>query len=255
MTCHSAAATRLVVLLLLATGLAGCESRDSLPSSPSQLPGPAATSGPAAPAPTPQPTPTGIQPAVTAITPDRGSTTGGAWGTIMGTGFETGATVTFGSTPMRIWVREPTSILFSTSLPHAAGTVDVIVINPGGRASTLPGGYTYAPAESFDFNEDWIAHAGPDYETDMRFTIRNNVLVSLSCGTSATLTPSTPPSIRNGEFSFLSEDGLSISGRLVSPVNAVGMINAPGCTDARWWADRGEVSRAGFSPDEWRPSD
>ena len=121
---------------------------------------------------------------------------------------------------------------------HAAGTVDVIVTNPGGLQATLTGGYAYEPPESFDFNGDWRAYAGSEYETDMRFTVRNNVLVSASCGTSARLTFAPAPSVRNGEFSFLGDDGLAISGTLVSPVNAGGTINVPGCPAARWWADK-----------------
>jgi hypothetical protein len=81
----------------------------------------------------------------------------------------------------------------------------VIVTNPGGLEARLIGGYRYELPESFDFNGDWVAHAGPEYETDMRFTIRNNVLVSLSCGTSAPLTFASPPSVRDGEFSFVGD--------------------------------------------------
>ena len=122
--------------------------------------------------------------------------------------------------------------------PPIFGAIDVIVTNPGGLEARLSGGYTYQPPESFDFNGDWVAYAGPDYGTDMRFTIRNNPLVSVSCGTSGPLTFAPAPSVRNGEFSFLGDDGLAISGTLVSPVNAVGTINVPACPAARWWADK-----------------
>ena len=124
---------------------------------------------------------------------------------------------------------------------HAAGTVDVIVTNPGGLEARLVGGFAYEPPETFNFNGDWVAHVGPDYEMDMRFTIRNNVLVSLSCNRSPPLTLASVLSVGNGEFSFQSDDGLTISGRLVSPVNAAGAINLPDvpeCRAATWWADR-----------------
>jgi hypothetical protein len=126
----------------------------------------------------------------------------------------------------------------------------VIVTNPGGLEARLSGGYTYEPPESFDFNGDWVAHAGPEFETDMRFSIRNNVLVSVSCGTSAPLTFAPAPSVRNGEFSFLRDDGLAISGTLLSPVTVVGTINVPACPAARWWADKSgvaAVSRYGYT--------
>ena len=114
----------------------------------------------------------------------------------------------------------------------------MIVTNPGGLEARLSGGYTYEPPESFDINGDWVAHAGREYETDMRFTIRNNMLISVSCGTSAPVTFAPASSGGNGEFSFLCADGLAISGTLVSPVNAVGTINVPACPAARWWADK-----------------
>ena len=113
-----------------------------------------------------------------------------------------------------------------------------MIVTRGGLEARLSGGYTYEEPGAFDFNGDWVAHAGPEYETDMRLTIRNNVLVSVSCGTSGSLTLSPAPSVRNGEFSFLGDDGVAISGTLVSPVNAAGTINVPACPAARWWGDK-----------------
>ena len=116
---------------------------------------------------------------------------GGSWGSITGNEFESAATVTLGNRVLRsISFRDSTTLLFWLNDPHTAGTVDVVVTNPGGAAATLTAGFTYVEPESLDFNGDWLAHAGPDYETDMRLTIRNNELVSFSCGTSGTLTPS-----------------------------------------------------------------
>lgn len=93
-------------------------------------------------------------------------------------------------------------------------------------------------AESFDFNGIWTAFAGSEYETEMRFTIKNNMLTSVSCGTSGTVTFSPPPSVSNGEFSFLGHDGLGISGRIVSAVSAVGTINIAPCSATRWWGTK-----------------
>jgi hypothetical protein len=58
----------------------------------------------------------------------------------------------------------------------------------------------YEQPESFDFNGDWVAHAGPEFETDTRCTIRNDVLVSVSCGTSAPVTFAPAPSAKDGQF-------------------------------------------------------
>ena len=218
-----------IALLMLSHGLVGCADQGS-PTAPSATPPPSVQQ--------PSPQPTGIQPSVTAIAPRVGSTRGGAWTTITGVDFQPGARVRLGDTTVSSWTRDSTTISVWGTAAHAAGTIDVIVTNPGGLEARLSGGYTYEQPESFDFNGDWVAHAGPEFETDMRFTIRNNVLVSISCGTSAPLTFAPAPSVRNGEFSFLGADGLAISGTLVSPVNAVGTINVPACPAARWWADK-----------------
>ena len=221
-----------IALLVLSHGLVGCGDQGS-PTAPF------APSPPAVQQPSPQPT--GIQPSITAIAPRVGSTHGGAWTTITGVGFQPGATVRVGDITVSSWTRDSTTISASETAAHAAGTVDLIVTNPGGLEARLSGGYTYEPPESFDFNGDWVAHAGPEYETDMRFTIRNNVLVTLSCGTSEPVTLASPLSVHDGEFSFLGDDGVAISGTLVSPVNAVGTINVPACS-ARWWADKSGVA-------------
>ena len=223
-----------IALLTLSHGLVGCGDQNS-PTAPSAPP-PLSVQQPS-------PQPTGIQPSITAIAPQVGSTRGGAWATITGVDFQPGATVRLGDTAVASWTRDTTTIFVSGTAAHAAGTIDVVVTNPGGLEARLPGAYRYESPEIFDFNGDWVAHAGPEYETDMRFTIRNNVLVSLSCGTSEPVTFASPPSVRDGEFSFLGDDGVAIGGRLVSPVNAVGTINVPACAAARWWADkRGAVS-------------
>jgi IPT/TIG domain-containing protein len=194
---------------------------------------------PAAPSPIPQPAPppTWLQPTVTAITPNTSSTAGGAWGTIHGTQFQSGATVRVDGAVQMAIVRDDATILFWTT-SHPAGTVDVAVTNPGGLISTLADAYTFAPPDSFDFTGDWVGHAGLEYETDMRFAIRNNVLVSLVCGSWEAVTLSPPPSVRGSEFSFLGDDGISISGQLVSTTGAFGTINVPGCTATRWFADK-----------------
>lgn len=218
-----------IPMLLLAGAAGGCDS--SAASSP--------TSPSAAPKPTPEPTRS--QPTLSAIVPDVVSINGGGWGTITGTEFDSGATVRLGDDRVQAYVRDRTTITFWT-VAHDPGTVDVVVTNPGGTSSKLSRGLSFAPPASFDFNGDWVAHAGGDFETEMRFSIRNDVLVSVSCGTSVVATLSTPPSVVNGEFSFRGDDGFDVSGRLVSPVNAVGTINvpdsAPDCTAAHWWADK-----------------
>jgi hypothetical protein len=168
------------------------------------------------------------------------SISGGGWGVITGSNFQPGATVKLGDVAVEALVPSATTITILAIPAHAAGRVDVTVTNPGGLFSELKGAYTFASPESFDVNGEWAAHAGSDYETDMRFTIRNNRLVSISCGRSAVLTLSPQPTVGNGRFTFLGDDGLAISGDFVTPVTAVGTITIPGvagCSAARWWAE------------------
>jgi len=227
--------TRIAMLLTVALTTAAC---GGLPPSPSSLPAPSASS-PSNPI-DPAPSPTGLQPTVTRILPNL-VTTAGTWGTITGLQFESGATVTIANVAVFSVVHDSTTIQFSNSPAHAAGQVDVVVTNPGGRAATLAGGYTYAAPDSFDANGDWIAHADGSnhYLTDMHFTIQNNALVSLSCGSEAA--PVTTPitlTVQNGGFSFSGVGGLSMSGKLDSTTTSKGQVNAPGCGDGIWWADK-----------------
>ncbi len=163
--------------------------------------------------------------------------------TITGTGFKVrppgspggpdsaSMTVTLGDIALAGYVVSSTTAVFLAPA-HGAATVDVVVTNMDGQADRLAGGYTYAPPESFDFNGNWLGDAYSEgAETEMRFTIHNNTLTSATCG-SATVTFSPPPLVSNGEFAFFpfGNDGVGISGRIVSPFSAVGKINMSPCT-------------------------
>ena len=133
-------------------------------------------------------------------------------------------------------VRPNGTIDFNTSA-SAAGRVDVTVTNPGGLSSTLAGAYTFAPPETFDFNGDWIAGNGVEVALEMLFTIRDNMIVRVSCDGAALALPSGIP-VHNGEFSFLGDDGAAVSGRFVSPVRAKGTVTLGPCIAGPWWADK-----------------
>jgi hypothetical protein len=218
-------------MVMVTLGLAGCDGT----SSPSTSALPVAPSPPA----DPVSQPTGLQPTVTAVSPNVVSTAG-TWGTITGTHFEPGATVKIGGAAVWVTFHDSTMLRFPNSGAHAAGRVDVTVTNPGGMAGTLPRGYTYAAAESCDANREWIAHADGrnEFLTDMRFTISNNMLISLSCGSPVAMP--TTLSAQHGGFSFSGPDGLTMSGMLVSTTTSYGQVNAPGCGDGKWWADKAQ---------------
>jgi hypothetical protein len=89
---------------------------------------------------------------VTSVAPNLGSINGHTAVTVNGTGFLTGATVTFGgSAATSVVVVNSTTITASTPA-HAAGAVNVVVTNTNTSSSTLTNGYTYA--QLFDPNGD-----------------------------------------------------------------------------------------------------
>jgi hypothetical protein len=61
---------------------------------------------------------------------------------ISGDGFQPGATVTFDGSPTPATVESGHYILTSTP-PHPAGAIDIVVINPYGRTSRLEKAFTY----------------------------------------------------------------------------------------------------------------
>ena len=164
-------------------------------------------------------------PVVMTISPTIGVTTGGAWVEIRGAGLHFGTSMTLDSVVMRTFPT-PGWLEFTTP-PHAAGSVDMVVTNPYGQAR-LPRAFTYAPPETFNFSGTWkgLADGPPDSLIEMSFTIADNALVSVSCG-SATVTLSPAPPISGGEFSFVGAGGLMLNGRMLSPATAIGEIHAP----------------------------
>lgn len=113
----------LSVLIVVAGGSgAACGDGTSLPSSPSA----GATA-----------------PSVSTVSPSGGSTIGGTALTIGGAGFQAGATVSVGGAATNVTVLSSTSITAITPA-QTAGTVDIVVTNPGGLSGRLPGAYTYS---------------------------------------------------------------------------------------------------------------
>jgi hypothetical protein len=90
---------------------------------------------------------------ITSVIPPAGKTTGGKNVTINGTGFQAGATVTFGgSAATSVVVVNSTKITAKTPA-HAAGFVNVTVTNTNATTATLTNGYKYV-SQQFDANGD-----------------------------------------------------------------------------------------------------
>lgn len=93
---------------------------------------------PVAPEPPPPPTPA---PTLSGLSPDTGSTGGGASVTLTGTNLTGATSVTFGGAAATFSVQSATTIV-ATSPAHTAGAVTVTVTTPGGSA-TLPWSFSY----------------------------------------------------------------------------------------------------------------
>jgi hypothetical protein len=203
-----------IVLLLIAPELVGCGS-SSMPVS------------------TVAPTVVAV-PSVTSISPNVGSTGGATGVKIEGTAL--GTTVTFGGATVqgRFFSGNPTMYLDTPA--HTAGTVDVVVSGQGGQSVTLAGAYTYASPLTFDFNGDWAGYGQNDEDGLVFFTIRDDVLLSVSCGPDVTVTFSPPRPVTDGAFSFVRNDGVAFSGRIVAASTATGIIQLGSCESNAWHA-------------------
>jgi hypothetical protein len=86
-------------------------------------------------------------PTVASVAPSSGPLAGGTAVTVTGAHFLAGATVRFGGVTAReITVVSATQLTATTPAAAAAGTVDVVVVNPNGRLATLSQAFTYAAA-------------------------------------------------------------------------------------------------------------
>jgi hypothetical protein len=82
-------------------------------------------------------------PTVTSVSPVGGPTAGGTAVTIAGTGFQSGATVTFGTVAATNVTFVTALKLTATAPANPAGAVNVVVTNPDTQTGTLTNGYTY----------------------------------------------------------------------------------------------------------------
>ena len=173
-------------------------------------------------------------PVISELLPNVGSTDSYIPVTIRGTGFRSGLTVSVDGIVSTDYYRVNSTTIQLYTRGHAAGTVEVIVTNPDGQAGT--GEFTYASPATFDFNGDWQGWAEWRV-TGQPFvmTIRDNMVVSVSCGGSS-LTLDPPPVVANGAFSFTGSGGVFITGSILSPNVAQGSMNPAFCPNNRGYS-------------------
>ena len=143
-------------------------------------------------------------PIISGLTPASGPATGGTSVTISGTGFATGATVTFdGVAAANVNVLGSTTITAVTPA-HAGGAVNVVVANPGGQIGTSVNGYTYAatvqpptvasvsPTSGPATGGTWITITGTNFAAGASVTLGGTVATNVVVTNSTTITATTP---------------------------------------------------------------
>lgn len=150
-------------------------------------------------------TPPNPAPTVTGISPSSGTTTGGTSVTITGTGFLSGATVTFnGAAATGVTVVSSTSIT-ATTPAHAAGAVDVVVTNTDSKFGTLTGGFTYqtppnpaptvtgiSPATGTTVGGTSVTITGTGFLSGATVTIGGSAATGVTVVSSTSITATTP---------------------------------------------------------------
>jgi hypothetical protein len=110
----------------------------------------------------------GTPPPITAISPNNGAAAGGNQVTITGTNFMTFATVLFDATPgTNVVVQSATSITV-TAPAHAAGQVDITVVNTDARGVDAPLAYTYGTAASLPGSKPSSGSGSPGAQPNPR---------------------------------------------------------------------------------------
>lgn len=94
----------------------------------------------------------GQTPQIASLLPTLGPAAGGTSVIIVGAGFQSGATVSFGPLPVPSVVLTPNAISVVTPAAAGLGTVDVSVSNTNGQSATLTNGFSYACVTGENFN-------------------------------------------------------------------------------------------------------
>ena len=120
-----------------------------------------------------------------------------------------------------------------TTPAYASGTVDVSVTNRDRKTAVAANACTFAAPETFAVDGDWEGVAGHE---NFELRIVGGAIVSLACWTSGAIAVSPPARITGGEFSF-SRIGISLSGRIVAPTEAIGFVTVDQCLGWDWYAN------------------
>lgn len=182
----------------------------------------------------------GPPPSIESIFPDHSTLPGGQV-RITGAGFHPGAIVKINDIHSFSSGSSSTTLNVQAPSAQAPGTVDVVVMNPNGESAKLSGGFRYAAPGTLNLNGDWIGEADDlrdnHASTRIKFVVRNNQLVSLTCDGGAAVPANTTVPVVNGAFSWEADGGLTVSGTFQSEESAVGRIRFPPC-ELTWGAHK-----------------
>jgi len=195
--------------------------------------------------------PTAPPPAPTSISPTSGSNNGGTAVTIIGTGFASGATVTFGGTAATGVTAASATSITATTPARSTGAVDVVVTNPDGQSGRLANGFTYV-----SYQGSWSGTTSQSLP--IAFTVSSdNVILTLridftiqgsGCTATGWTSVATPLAISNGAFTFTNStlalsgtftSGSTASGTVTVTIQAIpGVPSCPGSTTRTWNATK-----------------
>jgi hypothetical protein len=191
-------------------------------------------------------------PTILSVAPSIGSSGGGASMLITGAGLLPGVRVAFGAMHVLVVPGSNPDSISVTTPSHAPGAVDIVVTNVDGQNAVAIGAHTFVAPESFEVNGSWqgVSFVGDDDEP-FTFTVENGSVVSITCSKSGLMRLSPPAPIIHGEFLFIGEDGVAVSGRIVAPNEAKGDVTVDSvyevrrpCVEAEWHATKGEFNPA-----------
>jgi hypothetical protein len=142
-------------------------------------------------------------PQLTTVSPTSGPAAGGTAVTLTGQNFASGATVTVGGTAATgVVVVSGTQITAKTP-PHAQGSANVTVTNPGGQIATLASGFTFvapaptitgvSPASGTTAGGSAVTLTGQNFASGATVTFGGAAATSVVVVSATQITANTPP--------------------------------------------------------------
>jgi hypothetical protein len=223
---------QLLAVVLIAYSMAGCAGSNSAgPSAPSAGPSQIPSSAP--------------KPTIVSISPDTGSIYGGGLVTVVGV-IDGRATATLGGIAVSLgWSPADGTKHFLVSPPHAAGSVDIVVTNPGGGSQTRVGAYTYVEPGSYGLDGDWAGYTVDGSDTAIGFTVHDRLLTSVRCidPFDRRLAIDLSEPFVHGKVEVVTDAG-RFAAWIVSPTEMAGTIDVKPCSGVlRWTAGLQSNSR------------